>query len=198
MKLDELKEIVKISNDVFETFKHFLTHYDSKTNQLLIIVGFEIATLTLLLNLYIQNIELYNDFFKILVPIFFLIQLISIFIILIYTKNVLESHLVSPHGKSEILSIRYFMDVADNWTEAEYIDVFLGKISSRTKKQISENEIENLLEDFIQGTAKSSYAHAHILKLKALNIKKAFEVAIFVFALILISIGFFIITLGVG
>lgn len=168
-RLDTTKYILDLSY-------RLISHYDSKTNQLLVLVGFNFAVVGVSLTVLFDSIATLSVVMRAVIIGVSLIDFFLIGIALYHIRDALIPH-VNHVGKGTKPKpgLAYFMDIKRYLGEDEYVKTMLGVDGATRSKYYEASDSEAFEKCIIEDFARDIFAHAEILELKTRHVKKSFE-----------------------
>lgn len=183
-----LRDRLEISTGILDLSYKLISHYDSKTNQLLTIIGIDFAVIGFILNGFFSNIDKLNSITKWSVIIFCIINFSLIIISLLFIRNALIPHVhtVVKHVKPKY-GFSYFKDIVTNLGEEEYVKILLGQTQPTDSKYYDNTEEDSFQKCIIEDNARDIFAHAEILNIKTKYVYYAFNSVISTTIVLLVS-----------
>lgn len=152
---------------------HLIDHYDNKTNQQLMIAGFDSALLCMLITGMFTTARC-GQITKIVIIAMCVISFGFLITALVLTRLALMPHVKHVKGTKARPGMLYFMDVRNNFGEEEFVKMFLGNDAVTRSKYYSAEDNEAFKKSFIEDCARDVYAHALILDKKTRYVKLSF------------------------
>lgn len=185
-----LRDRLEISTNILDLSYKLISHYDSKTNQLLTIIGIDFAVIGFILNGFFTNVNNLNLLTKWSVIVFCILNFSLIIISLLFVRNALVPHVhtVVKHVKPKI-GLSYFKDIVTNLGEEEYVKTLLGEMPPTESKYYNNDTDQDAFQKcLIEDNARDIFAHAEILNIKTKYVHYAFNSVISTTIILLISL----------
>ena len=167
---------VDVSKYLLAQSYSLISHYDSKTNQQLTIIGFDFAIISMLITAIFAT-NCIGNVTRGFIIFFSIISYVLLIISLVYIRKALVPH-VQHHNKMKAkLGMIYFMDIKAGYTSEEgYVQMLVGEDKELQSSRYYQEGDEYAFEKcFIEDCARDIYAHAVILGNKTAYVHKAFN-----------------------
>lgn len=176
-----------------------ISHYDSKTNQLLMLIGFDFAILTVILTFVFEKVAGLNLYLKVAIIFLNVIDFSLICVSLELIRRALIPH-VNPVVKKEKPKngLIYFMDIKNYLGEDEYVNILVGEQKVTSSKAYDDDDTYSFEKCIIEDAGRDIYAHAEILQLKTKYVKYAFNISVITSILCVITVLFILILFVLG
>lgn len=183
-----MNDRLSVSTYILDLSYRLISHYDSKSNQLLTIIGIDFAVIGFILNGFFSNIEKLADVVKWSVIIFCIINFSLIILSLLFIRHALVPHVntVVKHAKPKY-GLSYFKDIISNLGEEEYVKILIGESNPTESKYYENNEEKAFTKCIVEDNARDIFAHAEILNIKTKYVEYAFTSVISTTIVLLIS-----------
>lgn len=169
-----------------------ISHYDSKTNQLITLIGFDFTIISAMLAILFNDISSASITLRLLTLLMAASVYILICISLWKLKGALVPHVRHIGGNKVKPGLIYFMDIKRCLYENEYVKILLGRNCPTFSEYYDFFDDPKAFEKcIIEDCARDIFAHAKILEVKTKFVKEAFD---FIFAttiVAVISVSFF-------
>ena len=165
------------SSRMLDLSYRLISHYDSKTNQLLTMISINFAVVGFILSSFFANIEKFDYFSRTATMLFCFLNFCFVFRSIHLISQALRPH-TSKIVKGQLkpkLGLTYFKDVIVKRNEEDYVKIWLNKSNPPESPYYSANDSDALTKCLIEDNCRDFYAHAEILSVKTEHVKDAFR-----------------------